>query len=189
MKAGTLLDGVHDVESLRGRCVIDEDTGCWHLRDSRGRPLVRKAGYVPCVFVHQLGRKVTSRRAAWLVSGRGEVPDGLVLTLRCRCWDCANPEHVVAMPKERHTRMLQREGVFSAPAKVAAARRVARQRPQVKLTEELAQWARESPQTQAEVAHALGTRQNRISDIRRFKLWRPVDAAALAFDQLLKAAA
>ncbi len=181
------LGAVRDVESLKGRCVVDADTGCWHLRDSFGRPIARKdCSVVPKVFVHQLQKRFTARNAAWMLSGRGKVPHGMQLVMRCRCWDCANPAHVVAMTDEKFVALLQSEGAFRSPAKTAGARRTARNRPSVKLTEELAQWARESPQTQAEVAHALGTRQNRISEIRRFKTWRPHATAATVFDVLLR---
>lgn len=176
MKAGSYIDAVRDVESLMGRCYIDPDTACWHFRGANGQKFRYVPGQPLQVFVHQLQRKTTLKRAAWMLSGKPEVPKTHRLVMSCLCWDCANPAHVRQVTAQTHTRILAAAGAFKTPAKVAAARRNARSRSRTVLTPELAQWARESPQTQADIGHALGIRQNRVSDIVRGKTWRDQSA-------------
>ncbi len=169
MKPGTHLGGVRTLADLRDRCRINEISGCWHLLDSRRRRITYSPKLSPRIHVHQQGRRI-ARSAAWELSGRQIHPGKFVF--RClRAWDCCNPDHLQCMAPSEGYALLAAHGLMTSVRKSMKARQLSRTRVGTKLTEELAQWARESTQTQTEAAHGLGVYQTRVSDVRRGKAW------------------
>lgn len=160
------------LDDLRGRCVIDDETGCWHFRRANGRPFLKQAKQVPKVFVHQAGCQRPARRVAWEWANEREVPEGLLVVFKCMSHDCINPAHLAAVTPARLGQMVASSGRAKTPAKTANARRLARSRGNVVLSHELAAWVRESQQSQRDKAHGLGVHQQRISDIERSRTWR-----------------
>lgn len=165
--------GVRNLEDLRGRCVVDEDTGCWHLRDSKGRPLVKEARRVPSVFFVDIQKRVSARRLSFNLSRPKPARADRLVAVTCGSWDCVAPHHAAEVTPGELGAMVSADGRSATPAKRLHAMRTARSRARTKLTMELATWARESSQKQADVAHALDTTQQRISEIRSMKLWKP----------------
>ncbi|MEY2688781.1 MAG: hypothetical protein RL375_2979, partial [Pseudomonadota bacterium] len=91
---GTRLGGIVTLRDLRGRCVIDADTACWHLRTPRGRAMPRDR--VHKVWLYGSGQ-VSATRAAWALAGNAE-PQGDQRVYRCCTgYDCVNPAHLVCM--------------------------------------------------------------------------------------------
>ena len=158
---GTYLGAVRCLETLRGRCVVDEDTGCWHLRTARGRPMPRDQRHV--IWVAGIGH-ITATRAAWLLStGREPGPDQKVYR-DCQSYDCVAPRHIKVGAHRAMVRAGMRRGSMATPAKRAAFLKAAKAR-QV-ITPELRGWLLESPQSGSEVAHALDVSQGRVNAIR-----------------------
>lgn len=159
---GAYLGSVRDIATLRERCVIDQDTECWHFRSARGKPMPRDRRHV----VHLFGGTVTTTtRAAWLLS-RGKAPaPGLVVYRACESYDCCNPSHLKCGTKLVAQRTAFAAGRFTTPARAAAVRKVSQS--QRKLTDELVSWLLASDQTGADLAHALGVSDSRINAIRQ----------------------
>lgn len=191
-EAGTYLGGIRDLETLHARCRIDPDTGCWHLLDSRGQALRQKVGEVPAIHVHGFGRR-SARRAAIELGAGSPLPRGATVGICDRSWDCVRPAHLpVFATRKQHGEHLAASGRARTLARVSGGRRGARNRPGAKLTAELAQWVRESPQSQMEVAYAVGIGQSTVSEIRLGRLWSDAPVAsvfALAARTRLKGAA
>lgn len=162
VKAGQHLGAVRTLDDLRGRCVIDEECGCWHFRTARGRPVRRDR--TAKVFVHLVGQVVVTR-AAWVLSGRPVPPTKWLVYRTCSSYDCANPEHMRAGTRRQQGRHLASSGKASTPAKAAANAATARARRVI--TPEIAEWIAESPQGARDVGHAVGVHHNHVNVIRR----------------------
>lgn len=80
-------DGIRTADDLRGRCWVDEETGCWHWRgavDANGRP---------SMWVPGLRRRGSlGMLACWLATGAGPRP-GQAWHCTCTTSGCANPAH------------------------------------------------------------------------------------------------
>jgi len=163
---GTRLDGIATLDDLRQRCVIDEESECWHLRTARGRVLPATTRHV--IWVFGLGH-TTATRAAWLLSHPGrELRSGWVCYRTCDSFDCVAPAHVKAGSRQTWGAHMARSGKAVTAAKTQANREG--QRSTWKLTPEQKQWLLESPQTGIDVAHALGITQGRANAIRAKEL-------------------
>jgi len=159
---GTRLDGIATLEDLRQRCVVDEESGCWHLRTARGRALPTDQRHT--IWVFGIGH-VTATRAAWLLSRPGrELRSGWVCFRRCESYDCVAPDHVKAGTRQAWGAHLARSGKAVTTAKAQANQHG--RRSTWKLTPELKQWLLESPQTGVDVAFPLGITQGRANAIR-----------------------
>lgn len=170
---GTYLGAVRNLTELRGRCVMDRHTACWHFRDGRGRPI--RATKNPAVFVHQRG-KMSARLAAWTFR-HGPQPVGTVVWRTCASHDCVNPQHLKAGTRVAFNRAMTARGVHRTARKTLV--NTIERRKRATLTAELARWARESTQSGPQVAHALEVRPNTVNAIRRGVLWRETLSASV----------
>ncbi len=90
-------DGVHTLDDLRGRCRIDDETGCWLWAGALSRSTNRNVTPTSRVYLPRPdgsgGDLTTGQRAGWLLSGRS-LKDGQVVW-REVCWRhlCINPDH------------------------------------------------------------------------------------------------
>jgi predicted XRE-type DNA-binding protein len=160
---------------MRLRCVCDDDSGCWHLRSARGRPLV---GRRQIVWVHGRGT-MTPMRAMWLFATGEEAPQDKVVARKCDSRDCVNPEHLQVIKRQALVRRQHKQGIFNTPQHREAARRTAIARRVI--TEELRRWIVESSQSGVAVAHALGVTQSRVNAIRQHMRQRLLQAAPSVF--------
>lgn len=89
--------GVRTLQDLLLRCIVDDETGCWHWRQAvstwRGGsvPMV----HVPAGIVQGIDEQATipAARAAWLLSGRRLRPGHIVWRHVCGSGTCINPAH------------------------------------------------------------------------------------------------
>ncbi len=101
--------GVRNLEDLRQRCVIEEETGCWVWKAAMSRSLKRKVAPSPRVWIPDpktLGDGVlmTAGRAAWLLSGRKLAAGQVVWRSVCNRSECINPAHGRAVTRaEMHS--------------------------------------------------------------------------------------
>jgi hypothetical protein len=159
---GAHVGGMHDLESLRMRCVCDPDTGCWHLRSARGRKMPDDKRHV--VWVHPHGF-MTATRAAWLfATGKMPPPDKLVVR-KCSSYDCVFKAHLACMTKAEHGAHLTSTGKTATPTKRLANRVQGQRRSRV--SAELRQWISESEQTAMAVAHAVGIAPSWVAALRK----------------------
>ncbi len=173
---GAHLGGIRTLADLMGRCVIDRDTACWHLRTARGKPMARDS--VHRVWLFGAGVR-SATRVAWELRHETQVPPGLVVSRACRSYDCVNPAHLRCWSKAEEGELLRRKGHHRGSVARKVANR-ANARCRSKLTPELAQWVRESPQTLVSAAHALDVAPSLVGNIRTGKAWR-TDAGTSVF--------
>lgn len=159
---GTYLGSIRDLATLQERCVIDEDTGCWHMRDPRGRPMPRNLQHV--VWVYGMGQ-MTATRAAWSLAGH-EAPKGYRVFRTCPSYDCVCPDHLRCGTGKQHGATMRRLGVLRGDPRRALINRRNRARATV-VTPELRIWIVESDQSCAAIAHSIGVSQSCVSAIRR----------------------
>lgn len=176
-KHGANIGGAKSLACIHGRCVVDSDTGCWHFRTARGRPMPRDK--VHRLWVWGEGAKPLTR-AVWAFHTGYPVPKGLVVSRVCESYDCANPAHLRCWRKSDEGQHLRSTGRFKGRANRIAAN-TNNAKPQAKLTHELAQWARESGQPIVAAAHGLGVVPSVVGNIRRGKSWRVALPSASVF--------
>ena len=74
-----------DLLSLKARCIVFKDTGCWIWQGAR-----TNKGY-GCVDVN--GTNTTAHRAAW-VAKFGSISKGILVCHHCDTPPCINPDHL-----------------------------------------------------------------------------------------------
>lgn len=172
---GTHLNGVHDAESLRMRCVCNADTDCWQFRKADGKPHAK--GAAPKVWIHG-GKPVTPTRAMWAFHTGKPVQSHWVIYRTCDTANCINPAHLKCATRATQVRaLIERAGV--SKNSLENLRAATEQRS--KLTPELRTWVLESGQSGPAVAYALGMSQGRINVIRQQARLRLPNVAASIF--------
>lgn len=178
--AGKTLGGIRTVEDLRQRCRIDEETGCW-VWSMAARKYEGKREPETAVWLAEPRKAVNGKKAAALLSGR-TFRKGQLAYGTCCNWQCVNPDHVkVGTPKQRGAFVASRGHLKGCPTRAVKNKQAGRVRSRV--TMELAEWIRESPQTGRDVACTMGLAESVISRIRRGQSWTasPKLAAASVF--------
>lgn len=162
---GRRVGSIGSLQELRLRCVCDQHTGCWHLRDSLGQPIRGGDGKPYVVRVDGYGR-MTATRASWVLAGRDLPPQSDIVVARaCDSGDCVRPEHLRLI---RRTTLGRRVGLARermSEAQSRALRECSQRR--VVVTPELAAWLVESRQVAADAAHGLGVSRDHANQIRR----------------------
>jgi hypothetical protein len=177
---GTWLGAVRCLDTLKLRCVVDEDTACWLLHNAKGQRYQYKPKTTVSVHVHGRG-KMPARRIAWEY-GRGEAPPaGRMVAYSCKSHDCCNPAHLRLVDGAGLGKLTKANGRMQTMAKRSAVQATSRSRARTKLTLELAHWIRESAQTQTEIGHAIGIGQGAVSDVITGKTWRESSVVSSVF--------
>ena len=174
---GTDLGGVRSVDRLRERCVVDDETGCWHWKfgTSHGRP--RLVVSHPAVGEHI---RMGGARAAWVLANGRDVPEGQIVRLRCRSRDCCNPEHTKATTRAEWGKHIAKVGAGKCdPLRRARITRVAQARS--KLNPELVREIRASELPARAEAERHGIAMSTVTAIRRQTRWKDAIAAAGVF--------
>lgn len=163
--------GIRTLEDLRARSVIDAETGCWTYQ-VRQRP-ARREDWGVNIWLSDLQRCDTLQRAAWLLAGRpmGKARDWAVWRT-CNNLLCCNPAHLKAGTREQMGAWMERRGTLRGdPRRRAINRRITLESGRCVLTQELADWIRESGQSGLAVAHALGVSRTAVSRVRLGQTW------------------
>lgn len=139
--------------------------------------------YVPRGFVlPEWGQYRQSARVVLYVLFHGDRPPvGTVIRQRCCNDSCVAIEHMVVMPRAKHTAEQARRGEFATPKRAAAAMRRARGR-DTKLTMELAREIRCSSEAPKVLAPRYGVSTATITAVRRGVLWPEAANGASVFN-------
>ena len=87
--------GIHSIEDIRARCVVDQDSGCWTWSgamsvSNNSTPML----YVmPGLLGNERGYSTSGVRVAWLLSGR-RLGAGRVVWRHCCNHKCLAPDHL-----------------------------------------------------------------------------------------------
>jgi hypothetical protein len=166
-KHGTYLGGIRDLDDLRLRCVVDDDTGCWHWRLSKcdGVPKV----HVTHPALPRPGHIMRGRRAALLLARGRDLPAGHVAYARlcCTSADCVNPDHCQSGDRHAHGRYLTKSGKVKGLLSKRKASRAMWDKRGRKVTPEVAAHILASKATLQALAKELGISQFAVWTVRK----------------------
>lgn len=161
----------HDLEALRQRSRIDDETGCWHVRAARHNGAV-------FLWCPPAGKVLTLTAAmAWLMTGKAADP-GTMWVAMCGNTACGNPAH-----RKLGTRsLLMKVQRPKLPARHRARIQAAHLRRVALYSPELRAEIQASSETNAELGWRLGMHPDTISRIRRGKSWSRLAPGASVFN-------
>lgn len=165
-----------NLEQIRGRCRIDEETGCWHWTGAMNTDGAR--GRVPVIW-HE-GRASSGGRVVFELSKR-TIPKGQMVWRLCRCDDCLAPYHLRAGTRKEWGEWRKANGFASISPQAWAANMLAKRREARKSDPELAQIIRASSESGAEMARRHGLSKTAVSRIRLGKTWAETVPQASVF--------
>lgn len=90
---------VRSLLDMRDRCVVDEETDCWHWRGAlaaakaRGARLTGRVYIAPGVLGNERATIMSCQKATWLFAGNALKPGHLVWRHTCNTNDCISPHH------------------------------------------------------------------------------------------------
>lgn len=164
---GAYLGGVRSVADVRLRCVLDADSGCWHLRTGHGKP--QPLGRVQRIWVHGRG-SVSATRAVWELAHEAPLPRGRRAVRVCGSYDCANPEHIRALSHADAQRRIVGKWHEMTPRRRANLERI--QRSRRKFTSQQVLEVRLGTESVAALARKWGVSRTALQAIRDGKTYR-----------------
>lgn len=154
-----------NLEDVRQRCFINEETGCWEWRGALSD------GKWPRIHAPNLsieGGKFmvqTGRRAVWQLSTGKAIPKGYRVYGTCQCNLCLNPGHMKCGTTAELGRLSQRMGRFkNSPRRIAANRKIGRERSV--FTPEILAELQLTTETSTAIAKRMGVAVQTISKAR-----------------------
>jgi hypothetical protein len=167
--------GIRTLEDLRIRCHYDEDTGCWNWRGAAGKK--GRSTAAPRCWLADEGKSVLVARAAWMLGRQANLQPTDTVWRRCRNDLCCNPQHLLRGDKAAWGEWVGRAGYLRGrPERSAMSRRLRQAQGNVRVTQEIAQWVRESGQKGRDIAHAIGESDQLVCKIRKGQTHRPHQA-------------
>jgi len=162
------VSGIHTIEDLKLRCVVDELTGCWHWKSG-----VTSAG-MPSFWFPPIGRYTTAGVAlCWFATGKEPRP-GKVWHRTCDSLDCCNPSH-----RKEGTRKSQMLNAAITRTPLQKARIAMTHRSKSKLSEEAVQEIRESSEPLKVMAEKYSIDLSHAARIRNMQARKPIGGASI----------
>lgn len=160
VKSGSHIGGIRDLEDLRQRSRIDDETGCWVVQAGRSRGRV-------CLWlaVAQCSLPLTTAMS-WLMTGKGPT-DGKLWIPTCGNKACGNPAHRKLGSRGQLAKLVRPRLEPAQRAKIQRShlRRSPHYSPE-RHAEILA-----SSETGRELAKRLGMSPSTVSRVRRGETW------------------
>ena len=175
---GTYLGGVRTLEDLRGRCRIDDETGCWMWAGGASGKQPRVWCFDPTAGKF---KSIPAARAAWILGGDSPVAGRVVYHARCTNWLCVNPAHLAVGTKAEEGAHLRKHGTLRGDPARSAANAASVRRHRSKLTPELVREIRASTEKGVSIASRLGIAHGIVSNVRLGKIWRDGAPGASVF--------
>lgn len=169
-KPGSYLRGIKTLDDLRARCVVDEDTSCWHWKGafSHGKGQTK----VPATYLPVIGKTTTGMRAAVLLSrGLDSLPPGRKVWARCMRRDCCNPAHMMTGTQAELGEFIAKHDLWKGNAKRVAGI-TKRMREQSRFSMEEIAAMRASGMNGKQLAEAHGICKAHACRILRGAAWR-----------------
>jgi hypothetical protein len=152
-------DGIRSIADLRGRCVIDAITGCWHFKGSTR------------LWLPALGRRTSLGGAiCTLITGAPPAP-GVFWFCTCETRECANPAHRRAGNRSEQMLVVGHRHTPGARARMARS-----MRERSRLSEETIAEIRAAEGTLKEIGARFGIHFSHAARIRRMEVRAPLAA-------------
>lgn len=152
------MSGLHCLDDIRDRCVIDG--ACWHWRGAYSSDRRTPATYLP-----QIGRTTTVVRAVLILTGKPPAPGEIVWR---SCWTatCCAPGHMRKGNRTQYGEAVKASGLMKGrPAVHAANFKISRKH--IKVSPELSREIRESDEPCIAMGRRLGLGTTTIIRHRR----------------------
>jgi hypothetical protein len=171
------------LQSIKDRCRIDADTGCWHWSGAKAQGKYPRI-HAPDYSDGGTMRVQTGLRAAWQASTGKAIPTGHRVYHRdCSNHTCVNPAHIACGPTADWGKQVAKTGAWkNQPKRIIANRATGRKRSLV--TPSAAHYIATSSSTGRALALELGLSNALVSRVRRSK--HMASHAANPFAGLLK---
>ncbi len=157
-----------NLEDIKDRCTLDEDTGCWHWKGalSNGKwPRIRAPNHCKPGSPMQAQ---TGRRAVWHIKTGVAIPQDHRVYGTCTDPQCLNPEHMRCGPPRDWGKHAAKTGVYKNNVKrQIASRRTGRSR--ALLTPALIFEIQNSTETGREISRRTGLSAQTVSKARNGK--------------------
>ena len=161
VKLGQWLGGIRNLQDMKNRCRINDETDCWHWMGAK------TGGKYPKVSmkVNGVERAFTGVKTVFLLMGK-EVPEGMtVYHHKCNTLDCLNPAHLrVGTHKEKWAHIKEMGYLRGDPARAATNKAIAMKR--CKVAEHL-DLILNSDKTSTQLGEELGLHASTIRAARR----------------------
>jgi hypothetical protein len=160
IKKGQYLGGIRNIDDLKSRCYISDETDCWHWRLGKTQGKYPKVNFK----IHGESHSRTGLRTVFLLLGR-DVPEGhTVYHYKCQSTDCLNPAHLKAGTHKQKWAHIKAEGYMRGnPSRIAANKAIAMKRCKVAPHLDL---ILNSDKTSPELAKELGLHESTIRAAR-----------------------
>lgn len=163
--------GIHTLDDLLQRCVVDDETGCQVFDAPK-----RKGSVI--LWLPAIGRPVTLAKALAILLGK-ELKPGQRWVPTCGDTACANPEHRFIGTRSDLMRILRPKLEPLHRARIANGHR---RREGCRYSPELRAEIMASEETCTAIAARLGLHNSIISKIRRGEAWRDGAPTASVFN-------
>lgn len=153
------------IAQIRGRCRIDEFTGCWLWSGAKSSDWPRI--WAPDYTRHAGGFSAqTGRRAVWHIKTGLPIPDGWRVFGTCTEKTCCNPDHMICEPTAARGKKVAASGKLKNNiTRITANRKTGRALS--KLDAETRQLVRDSEEPGVVLAERYGCARQTISKIRK----------------------
>jgi hypothetical protein len=125
VKLGQWLGGIRNLQDMKNRCRIDDETNCWHWLGGKTGGKYPKV----CMKFNGKERAFTGVKTVMLLMGK-EVGEGLtVYHYKCNSLDCLNPAHLrIGTHKEKWAHIKEMGYLRGDPARAAVNKAIAMKR-------------------------------------------------------------
>lgn len=167
------FSGITTLDDLKGRCIVDDLTGCWHwqgatVTDRKSGKRTQRlwifdalAGEFrvmsgPMAVVELAGKRAQAETMGWRA---------------CRCDDCMNPAHMMSGTKREWGNWVRSHGHWKHnPKRTAANRRINRERSDLDL--DTVRKVRAAAGNNIQIGAEFGLDPSHVSMIRLHKIWK-----------------
>lgn len=161
---------VRSLQDVRAVCALEGDCWLWQGHVT--------SGGIPYGYMD--GQRAPLRRIVWLLQGGAPHAEGRIYTTTCGEPRCVNPAHVRATSRGAALAQARRSGAINELRRRQAIAATWRQRPEAKLTLELARALRSSDKSSVQLARELGLSHCTVAKVRRGESWAEIVASPWA---------
>lgn len=164
IKKGHKFGGVHTLNDLKERCIVDEFTDCWHFHDAGGNPVTNKTNM--SIHYAPTNSKISAvRRAYMLANPDVNIPKNKGIFKVCNCFDCVNPDHLRMWDRKQYGVHQKKTGSQRTIAKINSARKAAKQKQTI--SDDVKRIIATSSESSRVLSDKYGVSQSHVRSIKR----------------------
>lgn len=158
---------VHTIQTLHDLCVEEGECWNWTRYFANG-----------CPYVNHEGKLQSVRKLLFTLSGKTPMQNAKFFASNCGNSKCVNPDHITSRSPKLHAKTMGQRVNHNSTVRRLKLQNVSRNRPQSKLTKELADQIFDDPRSNRKVAVDFNISASMVSNIKSGKSWKNLSAAA-----------